>query len=50
MSEKAILFGLTGTGYFDMYAYEAFHDKTMTDYIPSDEELQRSFDTLPKVD
>ena len=47
--EKTILFGLTGTGYFDMYAYEKFHNGTMTDYIPSDEELQASFATLPKI-
>lgn len=48
--EKAILFGLTGTGYFDMVAYQKFNDGEMTDYIPTDEELQKSFDTLPKVD
>ena len=47
--EKTILFGLTGTGYFDMYAYEKFHDGKMTDYRPSDEELAASFDTLPKL-
>ena len=47
--EKTILFGLTGTGYFDMYAYEKFHNGLMTDYIPTDEELQASFDTLPKI-
>ena len=48
--EKTILFGLTGTGYFDMTAYSAYHDGKMTDYIPSDADLQRSFDTLPKVE
>ncbi|MDE6780232.1 MAG: TrpB-like pyridoxal phosphate-dependent enzyme, partial [Ruminococcus sp.] len=48
--EKTILFGLTGTGYFDMYAYGAFNDGKMSDYIPTDEELQKSFDTLPKID
>ena len=47
--EKTILFGLTGTGYFDMFAYEKFHDGKMTDYIPTDEELQASFATLPKI-
>ena len=47
--EKTILFGLTGTGYFDMYAYEKFNDGRMTDFIPSDEELKKSFETLPKV-
>ena len=48
--EKTILFGLTGTGYFDMMAYEKFNDGAMSDYIPTDEELQKSFDSLPKVD
>lgn len=48
--EKTIVFGLTGTGYFDMYAYESFHDGTMSDYIPTDEDLKPGFDSLPKVD
>ena len=47
--EKTILFGLTGTGYFDLYAYQKFNDGQMNDYIPTDEELQASFDKLPKV-
>ena len=47
--EKTILFGLTGTGYFDMYAYEAFHDGRMHDYIPTDEDLAPGFASLPKV-
>ena len=47
--EKTIVFGLTGTGYFDMVAYEKFHDGKMEDYIPTDAELQASFDTLPQV-
>ena len=47
--EKTILFGLTGTGYFDMVAYEKFHNGQMTDYVPSDEELAASFAQLPKV-
>ncbi|WP_417044107.1 TrpB-like pyridoxal phosphate-dependent enzyme [Dysosmobacter sp.] len=47
--EKTIVFGLTGTGYFDMVAYEKFHNGQMTDYIPSDEELEASFAQLPKV-
>ena len=46
---KTILFGLTGTGYFDMTAYNAFNEKTMTDYIPSDEDLAKSFAGLPQV-
>ncbi len=47
--EKTILFGLTGTGYFDMYAYEKFNDGKMSDYIPTDEELQKSIQTLPQI-
>ena len=47
--EKTILFGLTGTGYFDLYAYQKFNDGQMNDYIPTDEELQASFDKLPNV-
>ena len=47
--EKTIVFGLTGTGYFDMVAYEKFHNGQMDDYIPSDEELQTYFDKLPKM-
>lgn len=48
--EKTILFGLTGTGYFDMVAYGAYNDGTMSDYIPTDEELKKGFASLPKVD
>ena len=48
--EKNILFGLTGTGYFDLKAYEQFNDGTMTDYIPTDEDLAKGFAGLPKVD
>jgi len=47
---KNIVFGLTGTGYFDMVAYERFHNGEMTDYIPTDEELAKSFASLPKID
>ncbi len=47
--EKTILFGLTGTGYFDLMAYRKFNDKEMSDYIPTDEDLQNSFDKLPKL-
>jgi len=47
--EKTILFGLTGTGYFDLVAYEQYNDGKMTDYIPTDEDLEKSFATLPKV-
>ncbi|MDY5541622.1 MAG: TrpB-like pyridoxal phosphate-dependent enzyme, partial [Lachnospiraceae bacterium] len=46
--EKTILFGLTGTGYFDMVAYEKFHNGEMSDYIPTDEDLQKGFDGIPK--
>lgn len=45
--EKIILFGLTGTGYFDMVAYEKFHNGEMSDYIPTDADLQTGFDGLP---
>ena len=48
--EKTILFGLTGTGYFDLYAYEQFNNKTMTDVIPSDETIAMALAKLPKVD
>ena len=48
--EKTILFGLTGTGYFDMVAYQKFNDHEMSDYIPTDEELKVSMDRMPKVD
>ena len=48
--EKTIVFGLTGTGYFDMVAYERFHNGEMSDYIPTDEELAVGFAGLPKVD
>ena len=48
--EKTIVFGLTGTGYFDMYAYEKFHDGIMEDYIPSDEELQKALAKLPVIE
>ena len=47
--EKTILFGLTGTGYFDMYAYEKFNDGKMGDYIPTDEEIAASLAKLPKM-
>ncbi len=48
--EKTIVFGLTGTGYFDMVAYEKFNNGEMSDYIPTDEELEASFAQLPKVE
>ena len=48
--EKNILFGLTGTGYFDMVAYGKYNDGVMMDYIPTDEELAKSFANLPKID
>ncbi|MBO7668220.1 MAG: pyridoxal-phosphate dependent enzyme, partial [Firmicutes bacterium] len=47
--EKTIVFGLTGTGYFDLVAYEKFHDGKMDDYIPTDEDIQASLKTLPVV-
>ena len=47
--EKTIVFGLTGTGYFDMYAYEKFHDGIMENYVPSDEELEKALSKLPDI-
>lgn len=47
--KKDILFGLTGTGYFDMSAYMSYHNGTMTDSIPTDADLQHGFDSLPKI-
>ncbi len=47
--EKTILFGLTGTGYFDMYAYKAFNDGTMSDYIPTDAEIAASLAKTPRI-
>ena len=46
--EKNILFGLTGTGYFDMVAYQQFNDGTMSDYVPTDEEIAQSLAQCPK--
>ena len=48
--EKTILFGLTGTGYFDLYAYQKYNDGQMSDYIPSDEDIAASLSQLPQVD
>ena len=48
--EKTILFGLTGTGYFDLVAYQKFNDGAMTDYIPTDEDIAASLAQLPKVE
>ena len=50
VEEKTILFGLTGTGYFDLKAYEQFKDKTMIDVIPTDEQIAASLAKLPKAD
>ncbi len=47
--EKTILFGLTGTGYFDLYAYEQYNNGTMTDIIPSDEVIKEYLDKLPNM-
>lgn len=47
--EKTIVFGLTGTGYFDMFAYERFHDGKMVDYVPTDDEIRESLKKLPKM-
>ncbi len=48
--EKTIVFGLTGTGYFDMVAYESFHNGKMTDYVPTDKDLEPGFASLPDVE
>ena len=47
--EKTIVFGLTGTGYFDMVAYEKYNDGVMNDYIPTDEDLAKGFATIPDI-
>ncbi len=47
---KNIVFGLTGTGYFDMYAYQKFNDNQMGDYIPTDDEIAAALAKLPKMD
>ena len=47
--EKTILFGLTGTGYFDMVAYQKYNDGQMTDYVPTDEDLAKGFAGLPDI-
>lgn len=46
---KNIVFGLTGTGYFDMVAYGKYNDGEMSDYIPTDEEIAKSLANLPEV-
>ncbi|MBQ9773857.1 MAG: TrpB-like pyridoxal phosphate-dependent enzyme [Clostridia bacterium] len=47
--QKTIVFGLTGTGYFDMMSYEKFHDGKMTDYIPTDDEIAQALSKTPQV-
>ncbi len=47
--KKRILFGLTGTGYFDMAAYKKYNDGEMTDYVPSDADLEKGFATIPDI-
>lgn len=47
-TKKMILFGLTGTGYFDLAAYKQYNDGAMTDYIPTEADLQKGFATIPK--
>jgi tryptophan synthase beta chain len=47
--KKVILFGLSGTGYFDMTAFMAYNNKTMSDHIPTDEELAQGFSTIPEI-
>jgi len=47
--KKVILFGLSGTGFFDMTAYMAYNNKTMNDYIPTDEDLAKGFASMPDI-
>ena len=47
--EKTIVFGLTGTGYFDMYAYQRFNDGVMQDFYPEDADIQKSLSQLPEI-
>jgi tryptophan synthase beta chain len=47
--KKVILFGLSGTGYFDMTAFMAYNDKSMTDYVPTDEDIAKSLSSLPDI-
>ncbi len=47
--EKNIVFGLTGTGYFDLVAYQKYNDGVMSDYIPTDEDLAKGFATIPQL-
>ena len=47
--KKKILFGLTGTGYFDLAAYKKYNDGEMSDNVPTDADLQKGFDTIPII-
>ena len=47
--EKTILFGLTGTGYFDMTEYSSYHEGKMSDYVPTDEDLMPGINSLPSI-
>ena len=47
--EKTIIFGLTGTGYFDLVAYQKYNDGEMSDYIPTDEDLEKGFASIPNI-
>ena len=47
---KNIVFGLTGTGYFDLYAYQKYNDGVMGDFVPTDEEIETSLSLLPNID
>jgi tryptophan synthase beta chain len=48
--KKKIVFCLTGTGYFDLAAYSAFNNKTMSDYIPTEEDLTKGFASIPDIE
>ena len=43
---ETIVFGLTGTGYFDMLAYGKYNAGEMNDYVPTDEEISASLQQL----
>jgi len=47
--KKIILFGLSGTGFFDMTAYQSYNNKTMNDQVPSDSDLERGFASIPNI-
>ena len=49
LNSRTIVFGLTGTGYFDLVAYQKYNDSEMSDYIPTDEDLAKGFAGIPDI-